>query len=346
MGERRPTAIVELTRMRILEGLREPEALFWGFVFPILMVCALGLAFRAQAPRPIPIGVLQGEGSEALDSLLRADPQLDVRLVGTSDVERLLRNGTVHLVIEPGATPTYRYDPARPETRLARFAADQALQRARGRVDAFTAHDETAVPVGSRYVDWLVPGLLGMNIMGSGMWGIGFAIVQARTRKLLKRLVATPMRQRDYLLSFLVSRVISLVLEGVAIVGFGALVFGTPLNGNFLAFWAICLLGVAAFGGLGLLVASRPKTVEAVSGWMNVVMMPMWLLSGVFFSSDNFPAPMQPFIRALPLTALNDALRGNMIDGAALWVLWPQLAILAAWGVIPFAIALRFFRWR
>jgi ABC-type multidrug transport system permease subunit len=346
MPERRPRPLVELTRMRVRELLREPEALFWVFAFPVLMACALGVAFRSQEPQPIPIGVLAGPGAAPLVGALSSDAQVSAREVAPSEVDRLLRNGTIHLVIQAGDPPAYRFDPTRPETRLARLVADHALQRARGRTDVFVPRDDTEVPAGSRYIDWVLPGLLGLNLMGSGMWGIGFSIVQARTRKLLKRLVATPMRRSQYLLSHLLARLIFLVLEVAALVGFGVLVFGTPLNGSLVGFWGICLLGAASFGGLGLLVASRPRTVEAVSGWMNVVMLPMWLLSGVFFSSDNFPAPMQPFIRALPLTALNEALRGNMIDGLTTSALWPQLLILAAWGVIPFAIALRIFRWR
>jgi ABC-type multidrug transport system permease subunit len=346
MSDGRPHPLVELTRMRVREFLREPEALFWVFAFPVLMACALGVAFRSQEPQPIPIGIQAGRGADDLVRTLGRDAQLAVREVGAEQVDRLLRNGTVHLVIVPGEVPGYRFDPTRPETRLARLAADQALQRARGRTDAFVPTDDTAVPAGSRYIDWVLPGLLGLNIMGSGMWGIGFSIVQARTRKLLKRFVATPMRRSHYLLSHLLSRLVFLVLEVAALVGFGVVVFGTPLNGSLTGFSVICLLGAISFGGLGLLVASRPKTVEAVSGWMNVVMLPMWLLSGVFFSSDNFPAAMQPFIRALPLTALNDALRANMIDGAGLAVMWPQLLVMAAWGLFPFAIALRIFRWR
>ena len=346
MSERRPNPLVQLTLVRLRDFLREPEALFWVFAFPVIMACALGVAFRAQQPQPIPVGVLAMEGSRAVSDALRPDARLAVREVDPSEVERLLRNGTVHLVIVPGDPPAYRFDPTRPETRLARMTADEALQRSRGRADVFVPREETEVPVGSRYIDWVLPGLIGMNIMGGSMWSIGFAIVQARTRKLLKRLAATPMRRSDFLLSHATGRIAFLVPEVVVLVVFGWVVFGTPVHGSLVGLGFICLLGALAFAGLGLLIASRLKTIEAASGWMNVVMMPMWLLSGVFFSSDNFPAVMQPFIRALPLTALNDALRGNMIDGVPTLALWPQLAILAAWAVVPFPIALRLFRWR
>lgn len=338
--------VVELTIARFREFVREPEALFWVFAFPVLMAAALGLAFRNQAPQPIPVGVEAGQHAAAYVERLGQDPQLAPREVAAGDVERALRNGTVHLVIVPGDPPAYRYDPQRPETRLARLAADAALQRAAGRHDAFAPEEMTEVPRGSRYIDWVLPGLLGMNIMGTGLWGIGFSIVQARTRKLLKRLIATPMRRSHYLLAHVLARLAFLGLEAGALVGFGVLVFGTPVAGGVVTLAVLCLMGALSFGGLGLLVASRARTIEAVSGWMNVVMLPMWLLSGVFFSSENFPNAMQPFIQALPLTALNDALRASMIDGQGLATMLPDIGVLVFWGVVPFVIALRVFRWR
>ena len=328
--------LVELTLVRLREFLREPEALFWSFAFPVLMAVALGVAFRTQDPQPIPVGVLAGEGAAALVGRLAGDPGLAPREVDAAGADRALRNGAVHLVVVPCDPPSYRYDPTRPEPRLARLAADAALQRAAGRTDAFAARELTEVPPGSRYIDWVVPGLIGLNIMSTGLWSIGFSIVNARTRKLLKRLVATPMRRSHFLLSHVLAR----------LVAFGTLALGTTLNGGLPSLAVVCLVGALSFGGLGLLVASRAKTIEAVSGWLNVVMLPMWLLSGVFFSSENFPAAMQPAISALPLTALNDALRANMIDGLGLAALWPQLAVLACWGIVPFAVAMRIFRWR
>jgi ABC-type multidrug transport system permease subunit len=200
--------------------------------------------------------------------------------------------------------------------------------------------------VGSRYIDWLVPGLLGMNIMSTGLWGVGFAIVQARTRKLLKRLAATPMSRAEYLASHVLSRLLWLALETAVIVGFARVAFDVGVRGGLVSLTALALAGALSFGGLGLLIASRVRTIEGVSGIMNLVMMPMWVLSGVFFASSNFPDVMQPFIRALPLTALIDALRGVINEGLPLRALWSELAILAAWGAIPFALALRLFRWQ
>jgi ABC-2 type transport system permease protein len=339
-------ALVELTLARIREFVREPEAVFWVFVFPILMACALGLAFRSRGDQPAVIGIVEGTGRGAVERALRASPGIDLRAMRADEIGRALQRADVQLVVEPSEPPVYHYDPTRAESRLARRVVDEALQKAAGRRDVVAARDLPVETVGSRYIDWLVPGLLGMNIMSTGLWGLGFSIVTARTRKLLKRLVASPMRRRDYLLAQLFGRLVFLLLEVGALLGFSMIVFRVPLRGSPIALVAICLLGALSFGGLGLLVASRPRTVEAVSGLLNLVMLPMWLLSGVFFASSNFPASMQPAIRILPLTALNEALRGVMLEGVGLPTLSSQLVILFLWGTVSFLMALRVFRWR
>ncbi|MFB3854728.1 MAG: ABC transporter permease [Vicinamibacterales bacterium] len=338
--------VVELTLARLREFLREPEAVFWVFVFPILLAFALGIAFRTNTSQVVHIGVERGEGAEGLVQALGAAPGIEARLVEPEHADTALRDGEVQVIVRAGDRPTYRYDPSRPESRLARETADAALQAAAGRRDVFEARTEEVVLPGSRYIDWLIPGLLGMNIMGTGLWGIGFAIVQARTKKLLKRFLATPMVRSEYLLAHLLARLLFLGLEVGALMIFAWLVFDVPMRGPLALFVALTLLGALSFGGLGLLLASRARTVEAVSGLMNFAMLPMWILSGVFFSSANFPAVMQPFIHALPLTALNDSLRAVMLDGRGAVEVLPEAGVLIAWGVMCFAVALRIFRWR
>jgi ABC-type multidrug transport system permease subunit len=338
--------LVELTLARFREFLREPEAVFWVFAFPVIMTCALGVAFRSRGAEPVIVGVVSQDGEAAIRRTLEGQGGFTVRTIAPGEVERAIRDGRAPVVVVPGTPPTYRYDEARAESQVARLAVDAALQRAAGRAEAFVPVQAPIEAVGSRYIDWLVPGLLGMNIMSTGLWGVGFAIVQARTRKLLKRLVATPMSRAEYLASHVLSRLLFLALETVVIVGFAWAVFGVAVRGGLVALGALAVLGALSFGGLGLLVASRARTIEGVSGLMNLVMMPMWVLSGVFFASSNFPDVMQPFIQALPLTALNDALRGVINEGLPLASLWDELAILIAWGVAPFALALRLFRWQ
>ena len=352
-------ALVELTRARILEFVREPEAVFWVFVFPVLMAVALGIAFRTQSSGRTPVALLDsgtpGVRAELLQKL-RASPLLDVRVLDQAGADLALRKTRVEVVVvvddAAGADTvgppalTYRFDGARAEGRAARRLVDDVVQRAWGRGDPVAAVDEDAPRHGARYIDFLIPGLIGLNLMGSGLWGIGFSVVVARTNKLLKRLAATPMRRGDYLASIAISRLLFLGLEVAAIAGAGRLLFGVHVAGSVVALLLVALLGSLSFGGIGLLVAARPRTVEAVSGWMNLVQLPMWLMSGTFFSYERFPEAVWPFIRALPLTALNDALRGVMNDGVGLVSLWAPLLVLAAWGLTGFVVAVRVFRWQ
>ena len=343
-GSRHP--LLQLTLARLREFVREPEAVFWVVVFPIALAFALGIAFRTKGDDPVYAGVVAGPGSAGVVAALAPDAGIRTRVLPGDRADLALRDGVVQVLVLPGSPPTYRYDPTRPESRLARLAVDGALQRAAGRADRFTAGEQRLEVVGARYVDWLIPGLIGMNIMGTGMWSIGFSIVWARTKRLLKRLAATPMRRSDYLFAQMLARLVFLGVEVGALLVFARLAFGVPVRGSLAAVAVVALTGALAFGGLGLLVASRARTIEAVSGWMNFVMLPMWVLSGVFFSSAHFPAATQPFIHALPLTALNDALRAVVLDGASVAAVGHELAILAAWATACFGIALRIFSWK
>ncbi len=340
--------VIELTLARFREFLREPEAVFWTFIFPILLASGLGLAFRSRPADHAKIAVLQSERDAAVEALLKRDSSLTIHTLDDSSSARALRIGEIALLVVPvGADSVeYRFDPARTEARTARLLVDRALQRAAGSVGAVPVRDSYISERGSRYIDFVVPGLLGMNIMGSSVWGIGFAIVDARRKRLLKRFVATPMRRPHYLLSFLLMRLALMIIEVSVITAFAALVFGVPLRG---AVWQLTIVAIAsalAFGSIGLFIAARARTIEGASGLMNVVMLPMWVGSGVFFSASNFPNAIQPFIQALPLTAAVDAFRANMLQGGAWNAVGPELLILAIWFTIPFVAALRLFRWQ
>jgi ABC-2 type transport system permease protein len=346
----RNRSMVQLTLVRFREFIREPEAVFWTFVFPILLAAGLGIAFRQRGPDKIQIGVVTSTpGSSTVVESLKKDSTLVVRTYDDSSGARALRTGKVALLVVPMAHPDsvrYVYDRGRSEAVNARVVVDDAVQSGAGRPDPVRTTDTYVTEKGSRYIDFLIPGLLGMNLMGSSIWGLGFAIVTARSKKLLKRLMATPMSRAQYLLSFLASRLVFLVLEVFTLLAFGHFAFGVPLRGSLVALLLICLLGAISFGGLGLLTASRARTTEAVSGIMNFIMLPMWIFSGVFFSSANFPNAVQPFIRLLPLTAVNDALRANMLEGASLAAVSPEIVVILAWGVVSFFAALKLFRWR
>lgn len=349
MPERkRPThhPLVEMTIVRLKEFLREPDAVFWVFVFPILLTVAVGFAFREKPPEKIPVGIVEGPAARQRLEALKRSPALLPRIYSETEGREQLRRGKISLLVEADATPTYRLDATRPDARTARVEVDDALQNAAGRRDLFRAREQRVSEQGSRYVDFLVPGLLGMNLMGTSMWSIGFSVVNARLKKLLKRLMATPMRKSQFLFAQFLSRFLFLVLEVGFLMLFAWLVFDVSIRGPFALFVLVCVLGGSAFSAIGLLVASRARTLEAVSGLMNVVMMPMWICSGVFFSYERFPDAAIPFVRLLPLTALNDALRAVMNDGAGLMQVTPQLLNLAVWSVVSYTIALRIFRWQ
>lgn len=337
--------LLELTLARFREFLREPEAVFWSFAFPVIMTCALGVAFRSAGDTLFPVGVAETPGSAAVAAALERAGGFTVRAIPPGEIDRAVRDGRAAVVVVAGSPPAYHFDEARSESQAARLAVDEALQRAAGRADAFVAARRPVDRLGSRYIDWLVPGLLGMGIMSTGLWSVTFSIVTARTRKLLKRLVATPMSRGHFLASFVLSRLVFLALEAIVLVGFSWIVFDVAVRGSLGALGAVCLVGALAFGGMALLVSSRVRTIEAASGLLNLVMLPMWVLSGVFFASSNFPDAMQPVIQALPLTALNDALRAIVNEGLSVAAVWRELGILAAWGGASFALALRLFRW-
>ena len=340
--------LVELTSVRTKEFLRETEAVFWVFGFPLILALALGFAFRDKPPDRVPVAIIEGPAAAQQLAALSKSPALIPKVMKDADAREALRHGKVSVVVADDGKGgvVYRFDPTRPEARVARGDADDALQRARGRRDVVPARAEHVREQGARYIDFLLPGLLGMNLMGTGMWGMGFTIANARMKKLLKRLVATPMRKSDYLLAQFLSRLLFLIVETTVVVAFGWLVFGVRVNGSILLLMLTCTVGGYAFSGIGLLTVSRAKTLEAVSGMMNLIMVPMWICSGIFFSYERFPDAVKPFIRALPLTLLNDALRMVMNDAAGLAEVAPRLLALAVWGVVSFLIGLKIFRWQ
>jgi ABC-2 type transport system permease protein len=345
MPEPRLYPIVELTLARMREFLREPEAVFWVFAFPLLMAFALGIAFRQERVQEVVVGIVRAEGS-TLAAQLKGATGVRVRTLEPSEADAALRRGQVAVVLVPGPPVVYRFDPSRPESRMARLVVDDVLQRKAGRVEPVTTRDDTVVAPGSRYIDWLIPGLLGMNIMGTSLWSIGFSVVVARSRKLLKRLMATPMPRAQYLASHLLSRLVFLVLEATVLLVFAYFVFGVAPVGSIALVAGLILLGALAFSGLGLLISTRSTTIEGVSGWMNIVMMPMWLLSGVFFASSNFPEMAQPFIKLLPLTSLVDALRAVYLDGHGPAAIGREIATLTIYTVATFGLSVKLFRWR
>jgi ABC-type polysaccharide/polyol phosphate export permease len=330
---------------RLRESLRHPETIFWTFLFPILLAVALGIAFRGERPGPTNVVVVDGPGATEAERGLQADDGMRVEVLSREESDHRLRTGRAAVMVIPGDPVVFRYDPTRPESRLARERVDRALQHAAGRTDPLGVSDKLVVEPGARYIDFLIPGLLGMNLMGGGLWGIGWVIVEDRIRKLLKLQLATPMRKRDFLLAHMLARLTFVPLEVVPLLVLSWLFFGVSAEGSLLSLAAVAVTGALTFAGLGTLIASRARTTATISGLINLATFPMIVVSGVFFSTSRFPDLLQPLIRVLPLTALIDGLRGVMTDGAHLATLWPHFLVMGLWGALCFAGALWLFRW-
>jgi len=339
--------VLQLVICNLKGFLREPEAIFWTYGFPLLMVIGLGIAFSGSSAQSVQFDVIEGPAAQQVVAAIGKDPGFKVKVNARDEAMTRLRTNRTLVVVDPSSDGTYQYffDPSNPESKAARSAVDDALQRAAGRKDAFTSKEVKVQAPGSRYVDFLVPGLIGMNIMGGGMWGIGFTLVDMRIKKLLKRLLATPLRRPHFLLSLVGMRLVFFIPEAFFLLLSAYLIFKVPIRGSIFAISAVAFLGSLAFSGLGLLAASRAQRIETISGIMNLVMLPMWLCSGIFFSSERFPDFMQPMIQALPLTQVINALRAVILEGHSLFSQATPIGILLAWAAVSFTLALKWFRW-
>jgi ABC-type multidrug transport system permease subunit len=340
----------QLTLMRWRIFVREPSALFWTYGFPVVLALALGVAFRNRPPEPVVVAVEASPGCENWRDALATNSQVHVRWLNPQEAHEALRVGKVSVVVgrqtSDSQSRVYQFDPTRPESRMARAIVDDALQRAEGRADPTPIRDQLVTEPGSRYIDFLIPGLLGFNLMSSGLWGVGFVIVEMRVRKLIKRMMATPVSRTHFLLSFVLVRGAFLLGELPILLCFANWVFHVPIRGSVALITGLCALGSLMFAGIGLLIGSRAQNTHTVAGLVNAVTLPMLVTSGVFFSAARFPDVIQPLIKLLPLTALIEAVRTVMLDGGGPAAVATQIGIMLAWGLISFVIALRIFRWQ
>ncbi|MBX3461599.1 MAG: ABC transporter permease [Planctomycetes bacterium] len=341
----KPRIVRAIAAVTFREFWRSPDAVFWTYGFPLLMALVLGYAFQTPSPQPLPVAVVASAEAEAIVARLQRDPRLRPEVLAADAADRSLARGRTALLVRPTAQgPVLRSDPTRPDAELARLLVERALRPAGAESQPALVGEVEDRP-GSRYIDFLIPGLIGLNLLGAGMWGIGFNLVHLRTQRLLRRLVVTPMRPREFLLGFLLGRGVLVVPEAIAIALFGALVWGVPFRGSLLAFALLVLAGGFAFMGLGCLLAARPRTIEAIAGLTNLCQLPMWLLGGVFFSNERFDGALQWLVEAVPLTHLNGALRDVMLEPAGLIDVAAPLGGLVAFGALCFVLAVRWFRW-
>lgn len=347
---RRYHPLLNLTLARIREFLREPHAVFWVYVFPLLLVATLGVAFRNRPLEAFRVVVVEGPQAESTCATLNRDSHFQASVASEAEARRQLRSRRADLMLAASsASPAGYdcfYDPNKAECVLARNSVDDCLERAAGRQDLIEVRDHPVDEQGGHYADFLVPGMLGMSLLSGGLWGVGYAVVDMRIRKLLKHYFATPVRRSHFLASVMLSRLVFTVTQVLVLLLFARAMFGVNCHGSYLALALVIFLGALQFCGVGLLVGSRAQTMETLSGVMNAIILPMWVGSGVFFSIERFPPTIQWAVQFLPLTPLVHALRGIMLDGTSLTALAGQVALVAAWGVGTFVLALRYFRWK
>lgn len=340
----------QLVAARVREFMREPEVIFWVYGFPLVLAVGLGFGLSNKETAPPRVDVQDTpdraraeEIAHQLSDERLGKEKLPVKLLSAQECAHRLENGNTDLYLIVHANEIeYVYDRKIDDAVKARYWVEAILCRPQGGGAIAKDNEEQ----GGKYIYFLLPALIGTNIMGGGLFGIGFVVVDMRVRKLFKRLMATPMRHSDFLLALLVSRFVFLAPEMAALLLAGHFWFGVPIEGSLFTLFAVILAGAAAFAGIGLLLGCRTEKTESISGLVNLIMLPQYICSGVFFSSQRFPDAAQPFIKALPLTQLIDALREVMLEGASLWDVSWRLLILAAYATIPFALALRWFKWR
>jgi len=341
-----PIALIELIRARLREFFREKGIIFWVFVFPLLMAFGLGIAFRSK-PMDLPRVAVVGDADNPHMHGLLTSRELLASSLSLPEAASELAHAKVDLVVQCELTGvTYRYDRLQEKSVWARAVADRVIQTAAGRNDPVATQISLISELGSRYIDYLLPGLIAMNIMGTSMWGVGYNLVLARKRKLLRRYAVTPMKRSHFLLSYFISRSLFLALEVGVLLVFGRILFGTLVQGSYGSLFVVAFFGAASFAGISLLIGARIENTESANGWMNLVQLPMWVLSGTFFSYERFPSYFHRPIRCLPMTALADGLRAVCNQGAGLTQLHFELTVMAVWGLVGYALALRWFRWQ
>lgn len=334
-------ALLLLTKAHLLEFFREPGILFWAFGFPILLSWALGMAFLS--PKETRTTLIVAKADSVGVRIAIPDSSIGLLALEGEDALRALRRGeAVGIVRLERDGICLNLDTTSQEGLMARLLVERAASR--GLLESIKVQEPPARA--GNYADFLLPGMLGMGLMNGCIWGIGFALMDLRLRKLLRLFASTPLSRVDILLSVVLARGTILPLENSFLWGFGAIVFGVTMHGNWLLFLVSAAAGCVAFAGLGVLGASRVGHMQAAYGIVNALTIPMTILSGVFFSWTRFPPWLQVVVEYLPLTLLCDALRAISSEGAGFAQVAPKLAMMLAWGSVTGIVGLRIFRWR
>ena len=359
--------IAQLIGMHLKEFYREPGIIFWAILFPILMAWGLGLAFTKKTELIRTIALVDEQNSLAsyegfgqfFISLNQENGTPLIKKIGNeklgvttyqfekSDWQEsilMLKRGKISMIMElVNDSITYHFDPLNPEAQLAYLQITSAFNN--NEKDIASANISPLTQTGTRYIDFLVPGLMAMSIMMSCMWGISYSLIDKRMKKLLRRMVATPMKKANFLFAQFVARLILNFMESALLFLFAYLYFDISLQGNWLALILMLLAGNLSFTGIAILVSSRTSNTQIGNGLINLVVMPMMILSGIFFSYHNFPDWAINVIQKLPLTILADNIRSIFIEGAGLVEIVTPFLLLIGIGVTAFVSGLRVYKW-
>ena len=364
-------SLIQLILIHYREFIREPGILFWSIIFPVLMAWVLGIAFSKQNELVQQVALvedsvqLNADMSQFLnDAIYTENPEKDEpgyyektihnEKLGKTSYKflmtdwdgglLLLKRGQVNLILRvyPDSVEYY-FDPLNPQAKMVYIMLSSAINNEQLIYE--TASINPLTQKGNRYIDFLIPGLMAMGVMNSLLWGISYALIDMRSKKLMRRMVATPMKRSEFLISIFVARLSITIIEALILLSFAFAYFHISIQGSLPALILIFLAGNIAFSGIAILISCRTANSRIGTGLINVITLPMTVLSGVFFSYHNFPDKVIPIIQKLPLTMMADSIRSVFIEGAGIAQVSLNAGILTTLGIICFAIGLRVYKW-
>jgi ABC-2 type transport system permease protein len=342
-------SLVQLIIVQFKTFFREPAVLFWAVLFPIIMAWVLGIAFSNKGESLSTVYVISDSvipekitGEKVLGEASGNVYKIRFQKASEEEAIRAVKRGLITLFIEVrNDSLIYHFDPRNADAQLTHLV----LERSMAGVSSTNTSIDPLQSTGTRYIDFLIPGMIALGIMNSCIWGIGWTLVENRMKKLLRRMVATPLKKTAFFTSHMITRIVLGTLETILLIVFSYFYFGTRITGSIPAFIVVFLAGIFAFGGIAILMASRTSKAEVASGLVNAITLPMMILSGIFFNYHNFPDWAIPIIQALPLTLVADSIRSIFIEGAGLFDVLRPVLILCAIGLTAFAAGLRAFKW-
>lgn len=345
-------SLIEMTKGRWREFCREPSAMFFVILMPIVWMILLGVMFSSSKTEHYRIGLALANFTESSQSkvvslALEADHSLTVLTDSLSVLKNQLKRNNIALIVnkidENGVQ--FIFDPSNPQSIQAKRLVSDRIQTALGRQDVIAISDQPQSMPGGRYVDFLIPGLLALSLLTTSLFGTGMTIVANRRENLLKRYCVTPMKFSDYILSHIIGRYLIAVVETITILSAGFVLFDFHIYGSKFDFFLLILLGTGAFTAIGILAGSKTKNTSAYNGMVNLLSLPMMLLAGVWFSKTYFPSWLADIAQYLPLTALVDALRSIALEGATLGSVSFEILVLLGYGIASAVTAGKIFRW-